>query len=652
MKKTLLSLAAIVLSLGVAHAQLNVLTAPAGALQKAQQVSTSTPNKAPKKIELADNQLIMGGYTSDTYATSNYGLGLTGYPGTLRVASELPASDFLAFDGGKVVKMRVALANSAAVTRVFIAPVTSSGSIGADIVSQSVSFNSVGWNEVELTSPVTLDFSGYSELLMGFDYTQTSGSVASSYPLSMVDEGATIYNVLVYGNLGQGTGWYSLGNSYGNLSVQAIIEKDFEGDAADLQKTGSFFVPFGKSTEQYFPLRNMGKNALASVSYTLTIDGQVGEEQTASLDGVAFGEVDYLPITFNSAETEKTQTYELTITKVNGSENASENNSVSGLFATSSRQIDKRVAIEENTGTGCGWCPRGIVGMEMLRRTYGDRFVGIAVHQFNSGDAMFIDYDNYAETGMTSAPLCAVNRQGFADPYYGSSEDAFGISNIFDAVASQPALLGVEVSGEWNADSTQVVATAVVDGIVNGDQYNLEFVLVGDSLKGTGSAWNQGNNYAQYTAAQAGQDLADFCRGGKYGQSSVSGLYFNDVALASSYAEGINQAEPVTVASGEAVEAQFTLTLPTKATLANAIDTHNLYVAVLVVDPVNGNILNSAKTQLPFFNPTTTGITTLQDSEAQMEERYTIDGRRIATPQKGLNVVRTADGHARKVFVR
>lgn len=40
----------------------------------------------------------------------------------------------------------------------------------------------------------------------------------------------------------------------------------------------------------------------------------------------------------------------------------------------------KRVVEEEFTGTHCGWCVRGIAGIEASKQKYGDRLIVIAVH--------------------------------------------------------------------------------------------------------------------------------------------------------------------------------------------------------------------------------------------------------------------------------
>ena len=75
MRKILLSLTALMLSAS-AFAQGNIIKAQAGMLQRNPETSVSNQhkiNKAPRKINLADNQLILGGYTSDTYTTNGVG---------------------------------------------------------------------------------------------------------------------------------------------------------------------------------------------------------------------------------------------------------------------------------------------------------------------------------------------------------------------------------------------------------------------------------------------------------------------------------------------------------------------------------------------------------------------------------------------------
>lgn len=647
MRKFLLSLTALLLSVG-AFAQSSIIKAENGTLQRNAEASVSNrAQKAPLKVNLADNQLILGGYTSDVYTTD--GVGLPNNSGTYPVALRLPVADFLPFDGGKVVKIRFALAASASVSRVFIAPITADG-IGNDLVSQNVRANTVGWTEVTLTTPLTFDFSAYDELLLGFDYKQASGA----YPLSIVEEGSTYYDAMIYGNLGSGTGWYNIGHDYGNLSVQAIVEGEFAGNSAMPVNMGNVIVPFGGETTKYLTVVNSGKGKLQSLDYVLSIDGVDQPEQHATLYGAGFGEHDYAPVTFTSAATEITQQYTITVTKVNGEPNNETRNSISGLMVSTTKDFVRRVVVEEFTGTGCGWCPRGIVGMEMLRNAYNDLFVGIAIHQYNTNDAMYIAKTAYKFIDFEGAPECVVQRQGFADPYYGVNNQNFGISSLFESVAAQPTFANVDLEAQWNSDSTKVEAKAFVESIFDGADYDLEFVLIGDSLSGTGSAWNQSNNYIQYTAAQVGTDLAPWAKNGTNGKSSVSGLKFNDVALASSYVSGKNQVDPIeNISSSEVTTREYTLSLPTNTTLKNAIKPHLVFAIALLIDPADGSIVNAIKVPVAGYGSSeTTGITTATQQDDRVVSRYALDGRQLTTPQKGLNIIRKADGTTRKVFVR
>ena len=651
MKKAILFISLLALTFTTSYAQkLNHVFKPEGvSLLKEHSGSRPTTVKSPFKVELEDNQLIFGPYTTDDVASADYGLGVGYYTtGTVRAAVMLPTHMFTSFDGGEVVKMRVGLAEAAAISRVFIAPIIN-GEVQDDILSQTVSANKSGWSEFEIEDPVTLDMEGVDAYLMGFDYNQQK----NAYPISTVDVGIESYNLFIYGNLGNGTNWYGMGNSYGNLSIQAIVEKDFDGDACEPMAIGNLLIPFGSKKDVSVTIRNIGKNDITSINYTLEIDGQAIKDEVET-DVIPFSALGSITIPFPSADTEKTQNYTLTIDLVNGADNEAKYKSVSGLMASSSKTYDQNVLVEEHTGTGCPWCPRGYVGMEKLRETYPDRCVGIALHQYNSTDAMFLPYSNYADLSFSGAPSCLINRLGETDPYYGDTSEDFGISRIIDYMFDLVAETQVKVSAQWNQDATKVEAKAAIDGIIVGAEYNVEFVLIGDDLTGTTSGWNQSNNFYQYTETQVGsKDLAPFCKGGKYGQSSVKGLHFNDVALSSSYSNWTNEVSPITIESKDrTVEVDYELSLPTSQTLLNALQKDQVYVAAIVIDPLFNCVVNVTKTHVTDYTDPS-GVVSIQTSSAvSVQSRYALDGRQLSTPQKGLNIVHMSDGSVRKVIVK
>lgn len=298
----------------------------------------------------------------------------------------------------------------------------------------------------------------------------------------------------------------------------------------------------------------------------------------------------------------------------------------------------RNVLVEEFTGTACGWCPRGMVGMQLMHEAYGHRFVGIALHWYNTTDVMFLQRDTYYPLTFTSAPSCRLNRGEQMDPKYGTG-GVVGYSVLDDLAAEmeRPATVAVTVEGLWNADQSEVSATARVKSLGHRSHLQVEFVLVADSLGGLTSTWRQANNYASYTAEDAGDpDMAPFCIGGEYGSSAVAARnLFNDVAIAGSFAEGNCMVDPLfDVQPGEERTVGFTLSMPTKALLRNSIDAEYVSVVAIVTDGETGEVENADKRRVG-EHATATAISQLKEGSVQGDnaaaiQLYDLQGRRLA----------------------
>lgn len=516
----------------------------------------------------------------------------------------------------------------------------------ADIEVVPVDNSSLGGLvEVSFKEPHTVSGSG---VYVGYSFTITKVEYESdAYPISTVDV-ADAPNALVIKTDRLVPSWSDMaGQGFGRLYLQVLVDGDFAGNGATPLEFRMPVMLGGSTTTVSLPVQGYGINAVENIDYTITSGGVTGAEQhattTSPIDFLGLG---YFNIELPADETvgqisEKT----LTITKVNGAPNEAEVNSVAFRVATIDRMVDHRVAVEENTGTGCGWCPRGLVGMEKLRKHFGDDFVGIGIHQYNSSDAMYIARNSYAPLYFEGAPQCIIERSFYADPYYGTNLD---ICDDVQAAMDYPALAGIEVQGVWNADQSQVEATATVQSLIEGASYGLEFVLIGDGLKGTGSGWNQANYYVQYSQSQLPADLAQFGAGGVNGRQSLTGWTFNDVALSSSYVNGSNQATGFeNMSATEPATSTYTLTLPATSALKAAIDTEKVYVVALLVN-TNGTIENAVKAKVVAAG--TDGISA-NKSDARVVEtaRYTLDGRQVTAPQRGLHIIKMSDGTVRKV---
>jgi hypothetical protein len=497
--------------------------------------------------------------------------------------------------------------------------------------------------DIELPSPVEIPANG---IYVGYSFTITSATTtADKYPVLCYGEDAV--NTLIIKTDNAVNEWSDLnGNNFGRLFLQVLLEGTFADNNATAGDFGTAYAVLGSSGTATIEVSNAGGTPLSSIDYTITTDGETSAEQHADIaTPIAFNTTGKVNITIAADATVGEKAKTLNITKVNGNANASADKAINFTLYTLPELVERKVVVEEFTGTGCGWCPRGLIGMDNLRNTFGDRFVGIGLHQYNSSDAMYIAKSAYASLSFDGAPSCRINRGEELDPYYGSGDD---IRNDFAAAMAVPALAKINVSGTIDEELKKVNAKAQVEALLDNSEYTLEFVVIGDGLKGSGSAWNQANNYASYSASQLPDDLAIFGNGGKFGTSTVTGWSFNDVALVSSYVSSSNKAPKLNVLNaGEQQEAEYTLTMPTKTSLKNAVKDAELYIVALLVDKQK-HIVNAAKAAITIADPS--GIENVNaTADNEQTANYTLDGRRVQTTQKGINIVRMANGKTIKV---
>jgi hypothetical protein len=497
--------------------------------------------------------------------------------------------------------------------------------------------------DVPLTEPYDIPAEG---VYVGYSFTITSVSTTNDqYPV--MTGGTDMPGGLLLRTNKSIPAWTDLdGQKFGVLNMKVLLEGTFaDYVVSPTSSKSSYYAQVGQTADVELSLANNGQAAVSSIAYTITADGETSQEQTLTLGSpIAPFTVGTATITIDADATAQSSTKTLTITKVNGEANMASNASTDITLFTLDRLIPRNVVVEEFTGTGCGWCPRGLVGMEKLRQTFGERFIGIGIHQYNSGDAMY--FPNYPNLNWTGAPSCRIDRGEDIDPYYGSVSD---ICEDFSSEMNEPAMVSVDVSGVIDEDMTKVDATAYVEPLFDTNSYKLELALVADGLSGTSSAWWQSNYYAQYTSAQVpDRDLQIFTSGGKYGTSSVKNWIFNDVAIGTSYVNGINQVGTLgSMTGGEVRKVTYTLAMPTKATLREALNKGVVYVVALVIDS-DGRIANAAKRQV-VDESEFTGVNAVSTHTSTKAGVYSLGGTQLSTLQRGINIVRMSDGTIRKV---
>lgn len=641
MKKFLLSAFAMLLALTAGAQNFTVEKSPN---PQGVQAPAFGAFKAPAKANLAANQRLVGYFNTDDCDTY---LGVTGITGNNKVAMVLTADDLAPYYGKKIAGVRFNLGQGETANGVFvqnlkiadgqITEATSLVSSDESVTSAAGAKNTGEWHEVMFDQKVELN-SSFEGLFVGYNYKQKS----NNYPIgvsSKVEGPFYIYANIPASKGGNGEDWYQINSGGYGLSIQLIVEGDFAPNAVRPLDFGEFTVVKGKSKNVAVSLWNIGSK-LTSIDYTIALDGKAGAEQHLDFGkDFGLGGTHSVEIPFAAASELGASTVTLTITKVNGEENACVKNSATGTLYTVEREFVKRSVVEQFTGTGCGNCPSGHVAMHNMHNLYGDQFIGIALHQFNSSDPM---YNASYDLGFTGAPQCMVNRSsGVLAPYEQMPE-------VLKASLDEIALTDVTVTGTFAEEDTKVNATASVESLVAGD-YNIAFMLTADGLTGTTKSWKQSNYFCKgggrYNSQASMPDDLKFLwdMGSSYVET------YNDVLIASSYVSSNNKATLPTLVANGTVSSEYTMKMPTKVALKKALKLDQIYVVALLLDKKTGAIVNAGRARV-------TGSTGIEDvttgSEATVVARYNVNGVQIAAPVKGINIVKMSDGTTRKVLVK
>ena len=333
----------------------------------------------------------------------------------------------------------------------------------------------------------------------------------------------------------------------------------------------------------------------------------------------------------------------LNVDKVNGMDNDAEARTMAGRLINLSRTVDHKVVFEEFTGLGCGWCPRGLVALEEARQVYGRNIVLISAHFDDPLSCR--DYNLLRQNQLPSAHLDRYYES--IDPYFGTSGggEVFGINNDIKKCAAVAPVAEVKVSA--SVDGDVLTATSDVKFLFSGSgDYAVAFVLTEDGV--CNEKWSQLNNYYQVKGMGFVEEKDPLFEKWINGENHVKGVVYDDVAIsAQGVKNGIDGSIPASFVEEESniYEVEFNL-----AKLKKIQNRKNLNVCAFLYDRKKDVIINAD--YMSFEHETAIEGVEADDENVVEAARYTIDGRLINTPEKGINIVKYSDGSVRKVVVR
>lgn len=530
------------------------------------------------------------------------------------------------------------------------------------------------FNYCELETPFPVDGRRF---FVGYKYHSTSSQY---FPVAFdgVTEGANpLFNRLAMWE-GNEEDRASFANypQYGNLCLNAYFSGD--KDVKMAQPSRLIFpsaVGVGQEFTYSMRVRNFSTEPITEATVYMEIGDDLPVEKTVTLaEPIPAGEFGNIEIPGSTEIESLNIEVKGKLIKVNGVENPLKDVEVIGTLVCSDDVYPRINVVEEFTGVDCGWCPRGIVGLEELKKNHPDNVIVIAAHNYNyPNDPM--QCASYRSWSAGSAPGATMNRTGYFDP------NALTLENIFNE-QSDVAFGGVKVKAVYaNSEKNQldvtITSSFAEDHRVH--NYALAIVRTQDEM----GPFSQANNYANGKGgALPGWDDDE---------TGYKLTMYNDVAREIVGYSGLQNSIPTRIEKGEKYEYKHTLSIdPYDAatpvagsqTVKLYADHPNTWIVALLIDRSTGYIMNADRCRIEEAaenpNKPNTGVAAVDVADVQVygevgairiagdfdtAEVYGIDGSRHAVVNEadivalapGLYIVKTVVAgktYSAKVVVR
>ena len=641
MKKLLLSCVAFAMAIA-ATAQNGSLTLNEAEPFLAQPISSVKSHNSLKatRANLPANQRYMGNYTSDNY--NDKGVGFTQNEGKLTMVTPIRKEIAGSFDGGKIVSMRVAIPADGvgAITLKVFTYSTASGKMRCDLVAeQEISNAKNGWNDVTFTNPYTINFSKVEGIMLGFTYTQKKGSTPECYPISLQKEG-TIEKV--YAMMEGGQDLYEFGSEkYGNLAIQAVVEKDYPAKDIMLHSvTYNKFTKASNNTKFTLNISNYGTTPINSYTVTATVDGNQIKEQTVNgtVDGNLKADVIEIPTTGIALGSHKIK---FAITKVDGA--APTGNTANDVYESDINLYEtalqrQKQLVEQFTAVTCTWCPTGSRFLKHLQDKRQD-LAWIALHGPLGNKDPYQTNQSLAimkALGVNGYPIATFNRSfiegeltmvmTIQEKNYAQAVASF--NKIFTQTDEEfPAFVNLDITANADKDAGTGKDKLVV------------------KVKGTGvkKAADFLKDYALYVYVTEDGIVGPQIDKGQTIKKYVHNNTFRQ-CLTNIYGDNINW-------NGDNFDQQLTYDIP-KGQLAA-----NMHVVAFVAPKLGNSATPMSELVVNQTNMVAVTVTagienTNADADNEIVARYNLAGQKIDTAQKGVNIVKYKNGKVMKVIVK
>ena len=586
-------------------------------------------NPSPVKTDGPQFRAATDGLPYFGYCDDNVRTGVPGQTAELSAAICMPASLSGFYAGKKITKIRIGVgSNCSNVSSVWIR----SSLTGANLMSQAVGQGGHwSWIEITLSTPFTIPASDFY-----IGYTAASGGYPIGFSGKPVSDGCWFYD---------GKWENVVDQKWGSACIQALI--DMQGTTVlalnpeSMPKTAQSILNKNFSIEA--SVKSYSSVDITNVKVSYQIDNQTAVERIIQTSVVAMKE-GVISIPINTIAS--TGVYQLSVKclEINGKANPFANKSLRSEVRIVSQSFPRKVVMEEGTGTWCGWCIRGFVGMAMMKAKYPNTYIGIAVH---NADAMTVtEYDSYMTKNFIDGfPGAVFDRKTelISDPH-----PDLGAESRFQSEMKETPIAGIQLIGGFTNSNKSAISlkTTTTFGLSsNNANFRLAYVLIENGITG----YPQTNFYAGGDVVMGGYEKKP---------ETITNMVYNDVARGI-YASptGIQGSIPASITGMKPIEHTYTINLP-----ASIKDKNQLEVVVMLLHANTGEIenadivkINGIYTDIPVLTANTQANVYLSNQNWHIKSEvsetidiYTASGVKVYTVTKTSGVISVSSGRLPK----
>lgn len=300
------------------------------------------------------------------------------------------------------------------------------------------------------------------------------------------------------------------------------------------------------------------------------------------------------------------------------------------------KSYGRKIVTEETTATTCTWCVRGIVYLNRMAKKYPKSFIGMAVHDLR--DVMEVDDYNSALADViawSGDPSVIVDRKHTGDPT--------DLESLLHSAAKDEKVsvaLDLTASADKSTHEVQSTTTLYFENSNDNANYRLGYYVYEDSVhKANDKRYQQSNAYSG-----SSQDMDGWEK--KSDPIPSSEMYFPEVVRGfDGDFNGIEGSVPANITADEPISYSHSFTLPN-----NIMNYDNVYLVVALIDKSDNHIITAEKVRL---NGTSDGIGNIQSADGNtIIKRYSTSGMILSKPQKGINILKLANGKTVKELIK